>query len=80
MDEPMKYSNGQDVKLGDMVGLGDDHEGIVVCLIETDEYSEGHSKEQWGYLGKGMMVEFPSFGLIHYEVAEEDLMLIRRAQ
>ncbi|WP_339715843.1 hypothetical protein [uncultured Sneathiella sp.] len=75
----MKYPDGQEVRMGDRVGLGDDREGIVVCSIDTDEYSDAHPREQWAYLKTGAVIEFPSFGLIHYETAEDDLQLIRRA-
>lgn len=75
----MKYADGQDVKLGDKVKLGQDDGGIVVCSIDTGEYTDDHPETQWGYLKKGVMVEFPTLGLIHYEEAEPDLKLIARA-
>lgn len=76
----MKYPDGQEAKLGDVVKLGMDEKGVVVCLIDDDEYSHDYSKEQWGYLKKGLMINFPSYGLIHYEEPESDLQLIARAQ
>lgn len=74
----MKYCDGRDVRLGDKVKLGDD-EGIVVCSIDTGEYSEEHPESAWGYLWKGVMISFPKYGLIHYEEPEEDLQLLSRA-
>lgn len=74
----MKYADGQEMKLGDRVRLGADDGGVVVCLIETGEYSEEHPEGQWSYLKKGAMVEFPKYGLIHYEQPESDLQLIAR--
>ena len=76
----MKYIDGQDVRLGDRVALGKDEGGVVVCSIDTGEYSSDHTEAQWGYLKKGVMIEFPLYGLIHYEEPEEDLRLIARAQ
>jgi hypothetical protein len=76
----MKYPNGEDVRLGDRVRLGADDRGAVVASIDTDEYSDAHPKAQWGYLKKGVMIEFPMYGLIHYEEPEPDLQLIERAQ
>ena len=38
-----------------------------------------HSKERWSYLGRGVMIEFPSVGVIHYVDPEEDLILLGRA-
>lgn len=75
----MKYPDGQDVRLGDRVKLGDDDRGIVVASIDTDEYSDAQPRAQWAYLKKGVMIEFPKHGLIHYEQPEPDLQLIERA-
>jgi len=75
----MKYADGQDVKLGDRVRLGHDDGGVVVASIDTGVYSDRHSEAQWSYLKKGVMVEFPTYGLIHYEDPEPDLELIERA-
>ena len=41
--------------------------------------SDEHSKAQWSYLKRGVMIEFPKYGLIHYEEPESDLKLIARA-
>jgi hypothetical protein len=65
-------------KIGDCVRLGGD-EGIVACSIDTGEFSVAHPEALWGYLKKGVIVEFPKYGLIHYAQAEPDLRLIARA-
>lgn len=75
----MRYSNGNEVLLGDRVKLGRDNGGIVVCSIDRDEYSPDHTREQWAYLKKGVMIHFPHYGLIHYEEPESDLVLLARA-
>lgn len=75
----MKYIDGNEVKVGDRVQLGEDRGGVVVCSIDTDEYTKEHPKEKWGYLGKGVIIQFPKFGIIHYEKAEDDLVLISRS-
>jgi hypothetical protein len=75
----MKYASGQTVKLGDKVSLGQDSGGVVVCVIDRDEYSEGYPESQWSYLQKGVMINFPLHGLIHYEEIEPDIQLIRRS-
>jgi hypothetical protein len=76
----MKYADGQEVRLGDRVKLGQDEGGIVVASIDTGEYSQEHSEAQWGYLKKGVMIEFPLHGLVHYEEPEPDLQLIERTR
>jgi len=75
----MKYADGLEMRIGDRVRLGEDDGGVVVCVIDTGEYSEAHPEAQWGYLKKGAMIEFPMYGLIHYEEVEDDLELIARA-
>lgn len=75
----MKYPDGKVVKIGDKVKLGQDAGGIVVCLIDTDEYSDDYPKEEWCYLEKGVLIKFPLHGLIHYEKPEPELQLIARA-
>jgi hypothetical protein len=74
----MKYADGQDVMLGDKVRLGDDDGGIVVCSIDTGEYSAEAPESDWSYLKKGVVIRFPKFGLIHYEKPEPNLALIAR--
>jgi len=44
----MKYADGQEVRVGDHVGLGADDGGVVVCSIEDGAYSDEHTAEQWG--------------------------------
>ena len=73
-----KYADGQEVKLGDRVSLGQDDQGVVVALIEKGEFGPRHHRDQWAYLKSGVLVEFPSYGLIHYESPEPDLSFIER--
>lgn len=75
----MRYSNGQEARLGDKVKLGDGSEGVVVCSIDTDEYTPDYPKDQWEYLKRGVLVNFPTLGVVHYEQAEADLELVERS-
>jgi hypothetical protein len=75
----MKYLDGQEVKLGDVVALGKARQGVVVCSIDTGEYSDTYPQVQWSYLNRGVLIEFPSYGLIHYQDPEADLRLVTRA-
>ena len=75
----MNYADGQEVRLGDRVKLGDDDGGRVVCSIDTDEYSDECPESEWSYLKQGVVISFPRFGLIHYVETEEVLQLIERA-
>jgi len=72
----MKYLNGEEIKLGDQVALGNDS-GIVVCIIEDNQFTEDFPKSEWENLERGMLVKFQGYGLIHYIKAEDDLHLVR---
>jgi hypothetical protein len=75
----VNYPDGQEIKLGDRVGLPGDDGGIVVCCIDSAGFSDDYPAEQWAYLGKGVLVLFPKYGLIHYPEVEPDLALLARA-
>jgi hypothetical protein len=75
----VNYWDGQEARIGDRVRLGSEVEGVVVCSIDRGEYKGEHSEAQWGYLGKGVMVQFEKYGLIHYSEPDEDLVLLDRA-
>jgi len=74
----MKYPDGQDVKLGDRVELWAGNQGTVVCSIDTGEYSAAHPKENWAYLGRGIVVLSEKAGLIHYAEPEPTMRLLKR--
>ena len=75
----MKYSDGSEAHVGDVVLIDGKHKGIVVASIDTNEYSVAHPKEQWAYLGHGIMVDTDFGGLVHYpDTAHEHIVLTRR--
>jgi hypothetical protein len=75
----MTYADGQPIHLNDRVTLPGDDGGIVVACIESAAFSVDYPSEQWAYLGRGALVLFPKFGLIHYSEVEPDLTLLGRA-
>jgi hypothetical protein len=74
----LNYQDGQIVRIGDKVLLGDD-EGVVVFSIDTDEFSVEFPKEDWVYLGKGVMFQTAGMGLVFQEESSTDLELLQRA-
>jgi hypothetical protein len=74
----MKYSDGTDMLVGDKVTV-DGARGTVVAVIDTGQYSDAYPKG-WSYLKIGALIEADEFGLVHYETADEDLVLIGRAE
>ena len=75
----MKYRSGQEARLGDRIRAGGDSSGVVVCSIDTDKYSQDFSREQWSYLGTGVMIQFANYGLVHYTEPDEDLEFLGQA-
>jgi hypothetical protein len=74
----MKYRDGQEARLGDRKRVGGDFTGLVVCSIDTDEYTREFPREQWSYLGGGVMIQFANYGLVHYtEPAKTSHWIIR---
>jgi hypothetical protein len=73
----MKYLDGNEVQLGDKV-VADDSEGVVVSVIDTKQYSEKYP-EGWTDLKDGAFVETTKWGLIHYPIFDEDVILIERS-
>ena len=74
----MKYRYRQEARLGDRIRLGGDSSGVVVCSIDTDEYTPDFPREQWRYLGTGVMIQFANYGLVHYTNPEEDIEFLGR--
>lgn len=62
----MKYLDGQDVRLGDKVQLWAGTQGIVVCSLDTQEYSPVYSEAEGSYLKNGVLILSDTAGLIHY--------------
>lgn len=70
----MRYAAGGVVRLGHHVQLGSDLRGVVVCSVDTDEYSEAYPKEDWSAcLGKGVLIKTDTMGLVHLEDDDPDL-------
>lgn len=80
----MKYPSGEVAHVGDLVRLwygkpGEKEErGVVVCSIDTDEYSADYQRDNWAHLEKGILVMSESAGLIHYTQPEAHMAVIER--
>jgi hypothetical protein len=74
----MKYLDGQDVRLGDRVRVDGDPTGLVVCCIDTQDYTREFPRAEWEHLGRGCLIRSAKYGLVHWPDADEDLELIER--
>ena len=63
----MKYSDGQLALLGDRVLISGKYRGVVVANIDGNEYSREYPKEQWSYLGAGLIIDTDFGGATHYQ-------------
>ena len=76
----MRYPDGQEVRLGDKVQLWAGTQGMVVCSLDTQEYSPAYPATEWSYLRSGVLVLCDTAGLIHYIEPESSFRLIARRQ
>lgn len=80
----MRYPDGQRVCVGDAVAVGRSHTGTVVGCIEEALYLPPHTAEQWGFLGRGVLIDTSFGGVVHYpdqeSLASETIVLKRRQQ
>jgi hypothetical protein len=72
----MLDENGRLIRVGDRVTMGSGITGVVVFSIDTDEFSAEFPREQWQYLGRGIMVRSEQAGLVHLSEGNEDVQVI----
>jgi hypothetical protein len=73
----MKYADGRRVAIGDRVKLWEDEYGIVVCSIDTGEFTKEFPKKAWAYLNLGILIKTDDGELFHYTEPDEDFELIK---
>lgn len=66
--------------IGDKVCIGGDDGGVVVCDIDAGRFSLSYPEVEWAYLNNGVLIEFPTFGVIHMKNPDADLELIARVK
>jgi hypothetical protein len=53
----VKYSDGYEAKIGDVIAIDEKHRGVVVVCVDRDEYAEAYPRAQWSSLGTGILVD-----------------------
>ena len=79
----MKYADGTAIKRGDRVRIAGKHRGVVVADIDGAAYLESYPKEQWTYLGSGVLIDTDFGGLVHYQqenIVSADIRLESREE
>ncbi len=75
----MRYTDGNEARVGDTVLIDGKYKGTVVALIDANAYSAEAPKEQWEYLEQGVLINTDFGGLIHYaDMTAEHIVLSRR--
>ena len=72
MRDAMKYKSGNDIRVGDRVKLWDGCIGVVVCSIDSGEYSASYPEKEWSLLGEGVLVLTDGAGVVHLTKIDED--------
>ncbi len=76
----MRYATGEEIMPGDLVLLAG-RRGAVVFSLDADGFTQGFHREEWAYLGRGVMIEVEGVALVHAHGAPDpDLTLIARAK
>jgi hypothetical protein len=75
----MKYPDGAEARMGDRVELWEGNIGVVVCSIDTNEYSAAYTQDDCEqFLGAGVLILSEAAGLIHYKEPETTMRLLSR--
>lgn len=76
----MVYADGNEARLGDVVAIDASFSGVVVASIDNAQYSREFPSEKWAHLGRGVLMDTDFAGLVHYQAASpEHMVLVRRA-
>ena len=79
----LRYQDGQDVRLGDIVDVGGGNGPwcCVVVIIPTGDAAHGFNASDWAYLEHGVVLQDQKvFGLLHVEDLDDEYQLKQRAQ
>jgi hypothetical protein len=60
--------------------LWDGSEAIVVCSIDTQEYSHDFPREHWEYLARGILISSTKLGLVRCVETEGEMRLLARGK
>lgn len=76
----MRYSDGNDARVGDRVQIDGQFRGIVVASIDTGHYSSAFPEAEWSYLKEGILIDTEFAGVVHYrDSTDETIVLVGRA-
>jgi hypothetical protein len=62
----MRYRDGTNIRIGDIVQLEDGRTAEVVALIDDGEYSRACPKQDWSMFQTGLLVKVAGGGIEHF--------------
>ncbi|MBI4989844.1 MAG: hypothetical protein HZC23_13600 [Rhodocyclales bacterium] len=72
------YSCGEQIRLGDIVGVGYVMFGKIVYMIEHGKYGDAFRTDDWAHLDSGYVIQTAEGALFHCE-HEAEMALLDRA-
>ena len=78
MADGRTYESGEQICVGDRVRHAG-RLGSIVAVIDRGEYAENFPSAEWSNYQRGFIVKDDSGELYMYDVADEDLELLRSA-
>jgi hypothetical protein len=72
----MLDAQGRLIYIGDRVRFSGGITGTVVFSLDTDEFSPEFPKQDWNYLGSGIMVRTDEAGLVYLKEGSADLAIV----
>ena len=73
------YCSGEEIRAGDLVKSAD-WTGRIVFVLGNGSFAPRYSPADWSYLGRGFMAEYDTAGVVFSDRADEDLVLVARAE
>lgn len=64
------YRDGTEIRVGDRV-FYHGQPGRIVIVVERGEYDPAYPKEEWADIAAGLMIEFDSGGILHFELPDD---------
>ena len=75
----MTYLDGQAMLVGDLLKVSPESRGVILCDFESRRCVQGFDWRPWAAsLTSGVLVEAEKEGLIHFTIADPDLVLLER--
>jgi hypothetical protein len=73
----MKYPDGTEARLGDRVRITNGDTGVIVASMDTNEYGNGYSAQDYAHLKTGILILTDKGALVRLEEPDHSDLLER---